>query len=141
MPKEMSKNKESHWYALVNAKCPHCHTGNMFINRNPYALNDMAKMPKTCPACGQNFFPETGFYWGSMYMSYAITILFSGVNIVLIGLIFGFEIWPLVIGNAILLALGFPLFFRFARVIWLQVNVPFSKEACERAQAGVKSER
>lgn len=128
----MTVNKESHLYALICAKCPHCHRGDMFLNKNPYAFNDMTKMPAHCPVCGISFFPETGFYWGAMYISYVITVFFSAINVVVIGLLSGWNIYALLIGNALLLGLGFPLFFRFARVLWLQLNMPFSKEEFEK---------
>jgi len=130
----MSLKKESHLYAFRFAKCPHCHHGNMFLYKNPYALAHMSDMPESCPVCGRSFFPEPGFYWGAMYMSYGLTVFSSIFNVLLIGLIFGFEIEPLIIGNTVLLILLFPLFFRYARVLWLQLNTPFSREAFREAE-------
>lgn len=133
---EMSKmrDKENHWYAFTHAKCPHCHHGNMFVNKNPYALHDISNMPSHCPVCGISFFPETGFYWGSMYMAYVITVIASAVSVVLLGILSGWNLPVLVIGNAVLLIIGFPLYFRYARVVWLQLNMPFSKELFEKYQ-------
>lgn len=130
----MPQAKESNWYAFIHAKCPNCHHGNMFSNKNPYALNEMSNMPAHCPVCGISFFPETGFYWGSMYISYVVTVLFSAVNVVLLGFITSWNMYALVLGNALLLAAGFPLFFRYSRVIWLQLNMPFNKEAYKKMQ-------
>lgn len=97
-------------------------------------------MPKNCPVCGWTFFPETGFYWGAMYMSYMLTVFSSVFNVIFIGLVFGFEIYPLIIGNTILLIILYPLFFRYARVMWLQFNTPFSREAFEKAEALLEEE-
>jgi len=131
----MLLKKESNLYSFIHAKCPHCHHGDMFVNKNPYALKVMSHMPKSCPVCGRSYFPETGFYWGAMYMSYMLTVFSSIFNVILIGLIFGFEMYPLIIGNTLLLIILYPLFFRYARVMWLQFNTPFSKEAFEKAEA------
>ena len=140
----MLLKKESNLYSFIHAKCPHCHYGDMFVNKNPYGLKDMSKMNKNCLVCGRSFFPETGFYWGAMYMSYMLTVFSSIFNVIFIGLIFGFEIYPLIIGNTILLIILYPLFFRYARVMWLQFNTPFSMEAFERAEAhlaeGIKAD-
>ncbi|MBA2421988.1 MAG: hypothetical protein H0V61_02020 [Chitinophagales bacterium] len=89
-------------------------------------------MHLNCRVCGISFFPETGFYWGSMYMSYVITVFFSVINVVLIGVLSHWNLYALVIGNALLLAVGFPLFFRYARVIWLQINMPFNAEVSKK---------
>lgn len=131
----MVSKKEGKLRAFIHAKCPHCHHGDMFVNKNPYALKDMSKMPKSCPVCGRSYFPETGFYWGAMYMSYMLTVFSSIFNVILVGLIFGFEIYPLIIGNTLLLIIAYPIFFRYARVMWLHFNTPFSKEAFEKAEA------
>jgi hypothetical protein len=131
----MAQKKESRWYAFLHAKCPRCHHGDMFLNKNPYRFRDMSKMPAACPVCRLDYSPETGFYWGAMYMSYGLTIFSSILNVIIIGLIFGFEIYPLIIGNTIILILGFPLFFRYSRVIWLHLNSSFSKEEFEKAEA------
>lgn len=129
---DMPQNKASHWYSFTHSKCPHCHHGDMFVNKNPYALADISKMPTHCPVCGISFFPETGFYWGSMYMSYMITVIFSAVSVVILGLLSGWNLYVLVFGNSVLLILGFPIFFRYARVIWLQLNMPFNRALFEK---------
>jgi uncharacterized protein (DUF983 family) len=131
----MGLNKQSFWYAFTHAKCPHCHHGDMFINKNPYVLKNMSEMHQNCSVCGISFFPETGFYWGSMYMSYVITVFFSAFNVVLIGIFSHWNLYALVIGNAVMLAVGFPLFFRYARVLWLQINMPFNPELFKKLEA------
>jgi hypothetical protein len=131
----MAKNNESHWSAFVHAKCPHCHHGDMFVNKNPYALGQMSEMHLKCPVCNISFFPETGFYWGSMYMSYVLTVMFSAVNVVLIGLISGWNMYALIVGNAVMLIIAFPIFFRYSRVLWLQLNMPFDREIYNRLES------
>ena len=131
---QMLLKKESHLYAFLYMKCPRCHHGDMFTNNNPYALSKMSDMPLSCPVCGQPYVLEPGFYWGAMYMSYALTLLFSAINVALIWLLFGFHLYLVVFGNAALLLLMFPLFFRYSRVLWLQLNVPFNSEAFEEAE-------
>ena len=76
-------------------------------------------MNESCPICGRTFFPEPGFYFGAMYVSFAFTValmtavwlflkvLFDPAESVYIGSL---------IGSAIMLA---PLSFRCSRMIWL----------------------
>ena len=59
--------------ALLQGKCPHCHSGDIFT----YPLSRVSKfnaMNKTCPHCGISLEPEPGFYQGAMYVGYAFTI-------------------------------------------------------------------
>ncbi|MBA3647999.1 MAG: DUF983 domain-containing protein [Chitinophagales bacterium] len=126
------KKQPSTWYTFIHAKCPRCNHGNLFANKNPYALRNISEMNNRCPICGYNFFPETGFYWGAMYVSYVLTVGFSAISVVVIGLIFHWNLPVLIAGNAVLLALGFPLFFRYARVLWLLLNSSFDPSAFEK---------
>lgn len=91
-------------------------------------------MPQRCAVCGQIYFPEVGFYWGAMYISYGLTVLFSAINVGLLWLLFGFNMWLLIIGNAILLLAGMPLFYRYSRAIWLMFFVSFDQETFERTR-------
>jgi hypothetical protein len=130
----MLLKKESHLYSFLFMKCPHCHTGDMFIDKNPYNLKYLSKMPEQCPKCSQSFFPEVGFYWGAMYMSYGLTVFSSVINVLLIGYFSNWNLLLMVLGNTAILLLSNPVFYRYARVLWLQVNTPFSKEELEKAK-------
>lgn len=137
---EMKSWKRKWWYAFVRMKCPRCYHGDLFTRRNPYNLAHLGDMPSHCPVCGQMYFPEVGFYWGAMYISYGVTVFFSGVNMVLIWLFFGFDLWALLIGNTLLLLAAMPLYYRYSRAIWLNVFVRFSKEEFAKAEAALQEQ-
>jgi hypothetical protein len=122
------------WYAVLYMKCPRCHHGNLFTDPNPYHLKHITDMPKNCLVCNEIYFPEVGFYWGAMYISYALTVLFSGINVLLLWLIIGFNLYGLVIGNALLLLAGLPIYYRYSRAVWLTMFVRFSNEAFDEAE-------
>ena len=61
-------------YSILNNKCPRCHEGKFFDSANPYNLAKMTSMPDKCPECGQPYEPEPGFYFGAMYVSYALGV-------------------------------------------------------------------
>ncbi len=120
-------------YSIATMKCPHCHHGSLFSDRNPYHLSKLGRMPEHCPVCGQAFYPEPGFYFGAMYVSYMMSVCLSVVNILLIWWIFGLNIYNMLIGNAVLLILLLPVLYRYARTFWIHIAVRFSPE--EYAQA------
>lgn len=76
-------------------------------------------MPGHCSVCGLSFMPEPGFYYGAMYMSYALTIALSVFNFIWIYLLWGFVVMPYLIINSVLLLLLIPLFFRYGRSFYL----------------------
>jgi hypothetical protein len=45
----------------------------MFQTKNPYSVGLM-KMNDTCPVCGQPMDLESGFYYGTIMISYALAV-------------------------------------------------------------------
>ncbi|WP_338226691.1 DUF983 domain-containing protein [Algoriphagus taiwanensis] len=83
-------------------------------------------MRKNCENCSQSFEPEPGFYFGAMFISYALnTVLFIAVWVAYSTLVEEFSILELLllIGMSALLLL--PVFFRLSRSIWITIFVPF----------------
>src|SRR4051812_39339890 len=77
---------------LLVCKCPRCRRGNMFQDTNPWHLKSTMKMNKVCPVCTQPFNIEVGFYFGSSYVSYALTIALSVATFIAWWLIIGFSL-------------------------------------------------
>lgn len=117
---------------VLACKCPRCRKGDMFVVKNPYRLKSTMKMHKVCPVCAQPFDIEVGFYYGSSYVSYALSVAISVASLIAWWLIIGFSfndnrffIW---IGfNAILLICLQPVLMRIARAIWLAFFVRYDR--------------
>jgi hypothetical protein len=69
----MSFLKEGAFYSIVHSKCSKCNLGDLYEDNNPYHLRSLGKMKKSCEVCGQAYEPETGFYYGAMYVSYGLS--------------------------------------------------------------------
>ena len=59
--------------AIIQQKCPRCRKGDMFIH-STYDLGKFQKMHRNCPVCGLHFELEPGYFWGAMYVSYALNV-------------------------------------------------------------------
>ncbi len=103
---------------ILQSKCPRCHEGDMFKNSNPYGKGGM-EMYEFCEECGQQFELETGFYWGAMYVSYAMTAGWAIANFVILYFIFHISLWFFIPYLVITLILLYPLMFRISRSIYL----------------------
>lgn len=108
---------------IVSEKCPRCHKGEMFINKW-YHISSNNKMVERCAVCGQRTQLEPGFFHGTGYVSYALTVGFSIITFVLWILITDIglkdsRIFYWLIGNVILLILMQPFFMRWSRMLWL----------------------
>jgi hypothetical protein len=127
----MSKNKKpSYLKAVFKNLCPRCRTGKLFISDKAYNLKNNTKMHQHCPVCGQQTEIEVGFYYGTSYVSYALTVAVSGVSFVAWWVILGFSIYDNSIFywlafNTILLIGMQPLFMRWSRTLWLSWFVKY----------------
>lgn len=116
--------KGSKVYSIVNFKCPKCHVGDLY----PTTLTSFSKiftMYDTCPACGQKYVLEPGFFWGAMYIAYMLS---SGI--LLVGFALLFFVFNIAIMTAFwillaVLALLYGLIFRLARAIWINIYVHY----------------
>jgi len=119
---------DSRFGSVVKCKCARCRKGDMFVNKNPYHLSEMAKMYKHCPNCGLRFEPETGFYYGAMYLSYAIGVCTSLIVFAIFNFGFGISVTWSFITVAILWVAVSPYLFRFSRALWLNFFVNRHKD-------------
>jgi uncharacterized protein (DUF983 family) len=124
-------NKSSKMYGIINFKCPRCHEGDLYETPT-FSFKKPFDMHKNCPHCGQKYVLETGFYWGAMFVAYAL----SGGY-----MLGGFAILFFLLGIEPFLALGivtvgafllYTWFFRMSRSIWLSIFVRFDKKYLEK---------
>ncbi len=109
----------------LRMRCPRCHRGHLF-KAGPFAFNSQVfEMHDQCAVCGQDFLPEPGFYYGSMFLSYIGTGIFSIIFVAIVHWVFG---WSLTLSFVLLiavLALMFGFVFQFARSLWINMVVSY----------------
>ena len=118
---------------LLKCKCPRCRQGDMFKDSNPWHLNSTMKMNKYCPVCTQPLDIEVGFYFGSSYISYALTVALSVATFVAWWVLIGFSLYDNRIFywltlNAVLLLIAQPYLMRVSRTGWLAFFVKYDKD-------------
>src|ERR1700733_532087 len=78
---------------IFTCKCPRCRQGKMFEYNNPWDLKHTMQMNDLCPVCQQSFNPEPGFYFGSSYISYALTVALSVATFIAYWVLVGFPFY------------------------------------------------
>ena len=92
---ENSKPRPNYYWSIFAMTCPRCRRGPLFVSKNAYSkitMSNILDMPETCHECGQRFHLEPGFWYGTGYVSYALTVLFSALTFILWWLIVGFSL-------------------------------------------------
>jgi hypothetical protein len=71
---------------------------------------------------------EPSFYYGAMYVAYALTVAISIAVFLISSLIFNLELWESFIAISTALILGGPINLKIARIIWINIFVSFDKK-------------
>ena len=129
---ETKKKKISYLWIVFTNRCPRCREGKLFQVSNPYNLKKNVLMHEHCPVCGQPTEIEVGFYYGTGYVSYAVSIAFLVATFVawkvLIGVTFSIDdnriFYWMGIAFTLLFALQ-PLIMRLSRILWLSWFVSY----------------
>jgi uncharacterized protein (DUF983 family) len=108
-------------YYLVANKCPNCHKGNVFENSNLFTYKKDA-MYKECPVCHTSYEKEPGFYWGAMYVSYALGVLEAFITYFICRLLgVGMFDWVNLYVVILAILLLSPFNFRMSRLVWQRI--------------------
>ncbi len=131
----MPGNKPHRGYlsSVLGCHCPRCREGKLFQYGNSINMKKNMAMNRTCPVCGQSTEMEVGFYYGTSYVSYALSLLLSVVSLLLWWLIIGLSLndnrffyW---LGfNALLLLSLQPWLMRFSRSLWISWFVRYNPD-------------
>lgn len=111
----MQKSKFS---AISQQKCPRCREGNIFnysLLEKP--LNPLATH-KECSECSYRFEIEPGFFWGAMYISYAMMVATMITTIVTVLVLFDTRNpYHYLIPTISAMLLIYPFALRYSRVL------------------------
>lgn len=125
-------------WSMITMKCPRCRRGEMFCNNSAYrklSLKHIFAMPDNCSVCGQKYDMEPGFWYGTSYVSYALTVALSVATFVAWVVLIGVSVkdgdnriyWWLGI-NAVILIVTQPWLMRFSRVLYIRFFVSYDKD-------------
>lgn len=112
-------------YSIFNFKCPKCHEGDFFIDKKAIKLKSVTKIHDNCPSCNLKYMMEPSFFYGAMYVGYAITVAMSIAIFILTTVIFKQSLLTSFIGVVGVLILSAPYTLKLSRIIWINIFVNF----------------
>ena len=126
--------KKSAIYSLLFLKCPRCRQGE-FLESNPYKISNDNKVREHCPKCNLKDSIEPSFYYGSMYVSYAVGVAIAVAIYVLLWLA-GYGSSPLIAFIAILvgLVLLFPYIGAVSKSIWAHFFFKYDRQIAKQVK-------
>jgi len=110
----------SQFMNMVKGKCPKCGEGEIF--KHGEGIFKLPSMHTHCDHCGHKFEKESGFFWGAMFVSYALAVIEITLAFITAQLFFADTyddriIW--VISLVLLLLSKFN--FKYARIVWIYI--------------------
>lgn len=116
--------KGSKLYSITHYKCPSCHEGDLF--KTPLSsMEGIYNMHDKCQVCGQDFQKEPGFYWGAMYIGYALSSGYMLSAMLLCMFVFDLTVnqsFVAAIAGGVLIV---PIVARTARAVWINIHVKY----------------
>jgi uncharacterized protein (DUF983 family) len=119
--------KGSKIYGIIKGVCPKCHNESMYKNPNPYAVTQLFEMHERCSHCQTKYKIEPSFFYGSMYVSYAVGIAFAVAAFVISYIFLNSTLttaFIAIIGAMIAL---YPVIIRLSRNIWINIFMSYDK--------------
>lgn len=111
-------SKGNKLYSILKIKCPQCHEG-AFLERKVYDFSAFTKVRKSCPNCELNYHVEPSFYYGSMYVAYALGVAIMVAMVILNFLLFKAFSFLRTFGMVVVAVIvSSPLMNALAKIIW-----------------------
>ncbi len=130
----MIVGKGSKLYSIFRMKCPRCHEGEFFVS-NPYDLKHAGEIHEKCSKCGLKYSKEPGFYYGAMYVSYALGVALFVTLWVSMNLFFDIESTGVQIGVIITITLVLtPYLYALSKIIWANFFIRYDQFANSKGE-------
>lgn len=121
-------------YSILKNKCPKCHEGDFFkykINLHP---SKISSIHDNCSNCGQKYLLEPSFYYGAMYVSYALTIAISVAAFIISKVFIGTTLLQSFAVIVVALLVLSPVVLRLSRIIWINLFVGYDKKSLNKTK-------
>jgi len=113
--------------SILFGKCPVFHNESMYKESNPYKLSQTLEMQERCSHCDTKYKIEPSFFYGAMYVSYPVGIIFAGVAFA-----FTYFFLEASLINTFLAIVGtmvifLPIIMRLSRNIWINFFMKYDR--------------
>ena len=120
--------KGSKLYSILTGTCPKCQEESMYQDKNPLHLSKLLKMNEKCSHCGLHYQIEPSFFYGAMYVSYAMNVALGVAAFIISYVIFNSNLktaFAVILISTILL---YPFVLRWARNIYINMFVSYEPD-------------
>ena len=124
--------KGSKLNSILTGTCPRCQEEKMYVNKNPYKLASLFEMNEKCSICKLHYLIEPSFFYGAMYVNYALTVIVCVATFVIAKLLLNFTLTTTIIAIITALVILMPINSRLSRNIYINMFVGYEKDAIKK---------
>lgn len=104
---------------ILKGKCPRCKEGEVFEQKEHFWSIGIPEMKSRCEKCNFKFEREPGFFFGAMFVSYALAVSQFVAFFVIMHFIFGVSLLYTFFGIIFIAILLSGFNFKTSRLIWI----------------------
>ncbi|MCP4882832.1 MAG: DUF983 domain-containing protein [Flavobacteriales bacterium] len=114
-------------FSIFFNKCPQCQEGRFFKYGVTLKLKNNLKVYENCESCGLKYMIEPSFFYGAMYVSYALTVALA-VAVFVISYLIGLDLIESFVAIFVILVAFTPLIMRLSRLIYINMFVHYKEK-------------
>jgi uncharacterized protein (DUF983 family) len=114
--------------SIIKGTCPSCQKESMYVDANPYVFKNVIKMHEKCSHCGLKYQMEPSFFYGAMYVSYALSVAVGVAAFVIFKMLIGLSLVQTFIAMVLGLVILYPFILRISRNIWINMFVDYQEK-------------
>lgn len=115
-------------YSIFKNKCPRCHEGDFFSHKTTLNLKKITALHENCSHCGLKYMMEPSFFFGAMYVNYALAVALFVAVFIICKVFLGMEILHSFIAIVVVSLLLSPITIRLSRIIWINFFVGYDNK-------------
>jgi len=127
-------SKKSKMYSMMTGTCPKCHEEKMYVNPNPYNILETMKMHDHCQNCGFKYKVEPNFFFGAMYVSYALSVAAGVATFVISRFVFRLDLVQSFAAIFIILIGLMPVITRLSRNMYINMFVNYDDSLSKKSK-------
>lgn len=126
--------KKGHiFHSIFKGKCPRCHEGDFFEYSFTLNPSKITKIHKNCPHCDLKYMIEPSFFYGAMYVNYALSVAVIVTSFIIAKVFLDMEILHSFITVGIASLLMSPINLRFSRILWINLFVKYQEKYAKKS--------
>ncbi|AEH02336.1 DUF983 domain-containing protein [Lacinutrix sp. 5H-3-7-4] len=117
--------------SIFTGSCPVCQNESMYSVQNPYKVTSTLTMEEQCSHCNTKYQIEPSFFFGAMYVSYPVGLIFGGFSLFLSYIVLELSLLTSYIILVLFMLLCLPIILRLSRNIWINIFMKYDKSKAE----------